>query len=267
MRIEDKGCWDENPRPKWNDGTPANSKFITQVFEEYDISKGEFPITNLRPTAVKTGIKEILWIYQEQSNSLKKAREMGVTWWDSWDVGDGTIGKRYGYTVKKHFLITNIFQGLQRDPFGRRHIMNLYQYDDLSSPGLYPCAYETLWSCRKADGEMYIDLTLVQRSNDYIAAGYINKIQYVALQMMVAAHLGYKVGKFAHLVQNLHIYDRHFWAINELYEKAKTIPDIQPKLFLKNTEGKTFWDFTADDFEVTDCGHIESLSKKLEIAV
>ena len=52
-----EGSWDENPRPKYSDGTPAHSMFITQVFEEYDIAKGEFPITTLRNTAIKTGIK------------------------------------------------------------------------------------------------------------------------------------------------------------------------------------------------------------------
>ena len=36
-KILKEGSWDENPRPKWADGTPANSKFITGVFEEYDI--------------------------------------------------------------------------------------------------------------------------------------------------------------------------------------------------------------------------------------
>ena len=44
QKIMSEGSWDENPRPKYSDGTPAHSRFITQVFEEYDISKGEFPI-------------------------------------------------------------------------------------------------------------------------------------------------------------------------------------------------------------------------------
>ena len=42
--ILENGYLDENPRPKYIDGTPAHSKFITGVFEEYDISKNEFPI-------------------------------------------------------------------------------------------------------------------------------------------------------------------------------------------------------------------------------
>ena len=64
--LEDgDGTWDENPRPKYIDGQPGHSKFVTQIFEEYDLSKGEFPITTLRNTAIKTGIREILWIYQK----------------------------------------------------------------------------------------------------------------------------------------------------------------------------------------------------------
>ena len=39
-------------------------------------------------------------------------------------------------------------------------------------------------------------MTLIQRSNDYAVSGAINKCQYTSLQMMVAGHLNYKVGKF-----------------------------------------------------------------------
>ena len=98
---------DENPRPKYKDGTPAHSYFITQVFEEYDISKGEFPLTTLRNTAIKTGIKEIQWIYQDQNSSLKSARNRGINWWDEWNIGDNTIGQRYGATVKKWHWFTS----------------------------------------------------------------------------------------------------------------------------------------------------------------
>lgn len=263
--IQKNGSWDENPRPKYLDDTPAYSKFITGVFEEYDISKNEFPITTLRPTAIKTGIKEILWIYQKQSNLLSEAHNLGINWWDEFDIGNGTIGQRYGATVKSHNLMVNLLNGLTNDPFSRRHVLNMYQYDEFKvSPGIYPCAYETLWSVRKdRKNELILDLTLIQRSNDYIMAGYINKIQYVALQMMIAGHCGYNVGKFKHLTQNLHIYDRHFDGVNELLNRTPV--DIQPILKLK--ENKNFFDYTIDDFEVSDVSWIKPLSQKLEIAV
>jgi len=262
--IIDHGTWDENPRPKWKDGTPANSKFITQVFEEYDISKGEFPITTLRNTAIKMGIKEILWIYQQQSSDLTDAHNLGIKWWDEWDIGDGTIGQRYGATIKQHDLMNGLLRSLKDDPFSRRHIINMYQESDLKqSPGLFPCAYETLWSVRKHESDLFIDMTLIQRSNDYVMAGYINKIQYVALLMMVAGHLGYKVGKFCHLTQNLHVYDRHFQAVKEILIRKPLV--LNPRLILN--ENKHFYDYNIDDFIIEEIDNIMKINTKLEIAI
>lgn len=263
-KILTEGSKDENPRPKYKDGTPAHSYYITQVFEEYDISKGEFPLTTLRNTATKTGIQEILWIYQDQTNSLEKAHNRGIFWWDNWDIGDDTIGERYGQTIFKWDLMNKLLKNLKKDPFSRRHVINMLQESDLrASDGLYPCAYETMWSVRKIKDKFYLDLTLNQRSQDYIMAGYINKIQYVALQMMIASHLGYTPGKFCHYVQNLHIYDRHLDAANELLEKDSL--NTQP--YIKLLNNKNFYEFNIEDFEIGNIEGITKIISPLEIAI
>jgi len=260
-----EGSWDENPRPKYSDGTPAHSMFITQVFEEYDIAKGEFPITTLRNTAIKTGIKEILWIYQKQTSSLEVARELGINWWEEWNIGDDSIGQRYGATIKRYDLMNKLLDGLVNDPFGRRHIISMYQYVDLEETnGLFPCAYEILCSVRKVGEDKVLDMTLVQRSNDYLVAGYINKVQYLALQMMVAGHCGYKIGKFCHLVQNLHIYDRHFDGVTELINRTPLDSDLP---YIELTENKNFYDYTIEDFKVYNVDKITKLSSELELAI
>jgi len=264
QKIMEEGSWDENPRPKYEDGTPASSKFITGVFEEYDISKEEFPIPTLRNTAIKTGIKEILWIYQKQTSSLRVAREMGINWWEEWNIGDDTIGQRYGATIGRYNLIDRLLVGLIDDPFGRRHIINMFQYHDLfETKGLFPCAYETIWSVRKVGEDKVLDMTLIQRSSDYLMANTINKGQYLALQMMVAGHCGYKVGKFCHLVQNLHIYDRHFDYVSELLKNETA--NISPSFRLNGN--KNFYDYTLDDFEFFDFDKLKPLSGKLELAI
>ena len=263
-KILEKGSWDENPRPKYKDGTPAYSKFITGVFEEYDISEGEFPIPTLRNTAIKTGINEILWIYQKQDSSLETARKLLINWWESWNIGNNSIGQRYGATIKKYNLINKLLNGLKNDPFSRRNIINMYQYSDFEETnGLYPCAYETLWSIRKIDGEYFLDMTLLQRSNDYLTAGAINKIQYVAFQMMVAGHLGYKVGMFRHLTQNLHIYDRHMDMAKLLLDKEPL--DLNPYITLESK--KDFYEYTIDDFKTFNIKGLEKLPQELELAI
>ncbi len=262
--IKFNGYYDENPRPRYKDGTPARTKFITQVFEKYDISKGEFPIPTIRNTAIKTGIKEILWIYQQQTNSLDNAHKLGINWWDNWNIGNNTIGIRYGETIKRYNLMDNLLNGLMENPFGRRHLIELYQYSDIDeSDGLYPCAHLTEWSVRKINNEYYVDLTLIQRSNDYLVAGYINKIQYVSLLMMVCGHLNYKPGVFSHFTQNVHIYDRHFDALDEIL-KIEPL-NIQPKLILK--ENKNFYKYSINDFEIIDTIQIKKIKSSLELAI
>jgi len=263
-KISNYGVFDEGPRPKYKDGLPAHSKYITQIFEEYNLEDGEFPITTLRNTSIKTGIKEIFWIYQKQSNLLSDARDLGINWWDSWDIGDGTIGHRYGYTVKKYNLLNNLLDGLKNDPFSRRHIMDMYQYTDLNeTSGLYPCAFKTTWSVRKVNGDYLLDMTLDQRSSDFIVANFINKTQYVALQMMVASHLGFKLGKFCHFVQNLHIYERHIDAMNEILDKCPL--DIQPSMELISK--KKFYDFTISDFMISNISEITKIISPIELAI
>nr|WP_314277060.1 thymidylate synthase [uncultured Peptostreptococcus sp.] len=235
----------ESVRPKYRDGTPSHTIFVNQVFERYDLSKGELPIVTLRPVAWKSGIKEILWIYQDQSNNLDLLKDKyGITWWDEWDIGDRTIGQRYGATVKRYSLIDKLLDNLKNQPYGRRHIMNLYQEADLDeTKGLYPCAMETQWSVR--DG--YLDLTLIQRSSDVAVANAINKIQYVALQMMVARHVNLKPGVFCHYVNNAHIYDRHIDQIKEMISRKPQLGHENVRLVL-NPEKNNFYEFTIDDF-------------------
>ena len=42
-RILKDGVFSEQARPKYKDGTVANSKYVTGAFAEYDLAKGEFP--------------------------------------------------------------------------------------------------------------------------------------------------------------------------------------------------------------------------------
>ena len=103
--ILDNGYKDVNPRPRYEDGTPAYTISVNHVVRKYDLMRGEFPVCTLRRQAWKTGIREIFTIYQHPTNVLSEMRDLGVTWWDPWDIGDGTIGQRYGATVKRYDLI------------------------------------------------------------------------------------------------------------------------------------------------------------------
>lgn len=277
-KIQRCGYKDINPRPKYADGTPAHTISVNHTFRTYDLSEGDFPICTLRPQAWKTGIKEIFTIYQKPTNNLEEMREMGVGWWDEWDIGDGTIGQRYGATVKRYDLINRLIEDIKNDPYGRRKIVSLWQETDLrETPGLAPCAFQTIWNVR---GE-YLDMLLVQRSGDMLTAsgpGGINEIQYAALLMMIARHTGYKPGVFSHMVANEQIYDRHMDAADDMRSRfsareqeefymesvlRETI--LHPRLVL-NPEKTNFYDMTIDDFAMENYNPIKP-QLKLELGI
>ena len=252
-KIMEEGVWSEQARPKYKDGRTANSKYITGAFMEFDLAKGEFPITTLRPIAIKSAIKEMLWIYQDQSNSLDLLEDKyNVHYWNDWEVGDSrTIGQRYGAVVKKHDITNKILKQLEANPWNRRNIISLWDYDAFEeTEGLLPCAFQTMFDVRRVDGEIYLDATLTQRSNDMLVAHHINAMQYVALQMMIAKHFGWKVGKFFYFINNLHIYDNQFEQVEELLRREPS--DCQPHLVLNVPDGTNFFDIKPEDFELVD---------------
>lgn len=273
LRILDIGFEDINPRPKYADGTPAYTISVNHTFRTYDLAAGEFPICTLRPMAWKTGIKEIFTIYQKPTNEIAKMEKMGVNWWGDWDIGDGTIGQRYGATVSRYDLINNLIKDIETDPYGRRKVVSLWQETDLrETAGLAPCAFLTIWNVR---GE-YLDMVLIQRSGDMLTAsgpGGINEIQYAALLMMIAQHTGYNPGVFSHFVANEQIYDRHLEAAEEMIyryqdrtnSEGEKFEDCNPKLVL-NPNKTNFYDFTIDDFTLENYVAIKP-QLKLELGI
>ena len=267
--ILNNGTLDQNPRPKYKDGTPAHTYFVTHNIRTYRLDKGEFPICTLRPIAWKGAIKEMMWIFQEQSNNLNILREKYNNHvWDEWESKDypETIGFRYGHTVKRYDLMNKLLDGIRINPYVRYHIINLWQEEEfLESDGLKPCAYETIWTVH---GE-YLDMLLVQRSGDMLVAsgaGQWNEVQYAALLMMVAKATGYKPCKFTHIVANEQIYDRHMDAANELLKRTKDLERDEESVYkyvFTNVEMKfepksnDFYDFSIDDFELVNYNPIK----------
>ena len=228
--------------------------------------------------------------YRDIENPLNTYNESDLDWKDiKLMKKESLLGKTYGATVERYDLMNKLLKGLEDSPFGRRHKISLWQeqqvIDDPKS--LEPCAGLTLWSVRdvkiskeelkKQPPEFnvnaftrYIDLTLIQRSQDYITTSSINNSQYTMLAMMVANHLTFKtgirheVGKLLHIVQNAHIYDRHLDAAKEILKREST--GLQPKIEL-TCKPKDFYSHTIEDFKFSGLEGIEKLSNNLEIAI
>ena len=107
-----------------------------------------------------------------------------------------------------------------------------------------------------------LNAILNQRSQDVLAAGNWNVVQYAALLMMIAQVTGFKPGELVHVIADAHIYDKHVPIIKELI-KRETYP--APKVTL-NPDVKDFYDFTVDDFTIEDYKTGEQI-KNIPIAI
>lgn len=258
-------------RAKYKDGTQAYKISIDQLFEKY--SKGVLPVHGYREIAIKSAIQEMLWIYKDQTSCLKKAHERGIYWWDYFNVGDSTIGQAYGATICDYSLLDALLYNMEHNPFSNRHNINLDQYEDSNiqsfQNGLIPCAYESRYTIQEQDDKRLVNMHLNIRSSDYITAGAINRIQYYALGLMICGHLTYKTGivhelnDFSVFTMDLHVYDRHLFAIDELLQQTP----LKEPISLKLNGIKNFYDYDIEDFEIKRNGKLYKLSKQLEIAV
>lgn len=249
-------------RAKWEDGTPAHTIKSFGVVNRYDLSE-EFPALTLRPTAIKTAVDELLWIWQRKSNNI---RDLKGHIWDEWADESGSIGKAYGYQmgVKYKFAqgemdqVDNVIWQLKNTPYSRRIMTNIYNFADLSEMGLEPCAYSMTFN---VTGNK-LNAVLNQRSQDILAANNWNVVQYSVLVHMLAQVCGLVPGELVHVIADAHIYDRHVPIIKELIER----PQFPAPRFRLNPDIKDFYDFTTDDIIIEDYQKNEQI-KNIPIAV
>lgn len=249
-------------RAVWEDGTPAYTIKKFGVVNRYNLQE-EFPALTLRPTAIKSAVDEILWIWQKKSNNIK---DLNSHIWDEWADEDGSIGKAYGYQlgVKYDFhqgrmdQVDNVIWQLKNTPYSRRIMTNIYKFDDLMEMGLEPCAYSMTFN---VTGNR-LNAILNQRSQDILAANNWNVVQYSVLLMMFAQVCGLEPGELVHVIADAHIYDRHIPIIRELIAR----PQFPAPKFELNPEIKDFYDFTVNDIRVTDYQKNEQI-KNIPIAI
>mgnify|MGYP005856085747 CR=1 FL=1 len=239
----------EAVRARWEDGTPAYTIKTFGVVNRYDLSE-EFPALTLRPTAIKSAMDEILWIWQRKSNNI---HDLKPHIWDEWADADGSIGKAYGYQMAQKYKfaqgemdqVDNVLWQLKHQPQSRRIMTNIYVHEDLHEMNLYPCAYSMTFNVTKKPGhdKLTLNAILNQRSNDVLAANNWNVCQYAVLIHMLAQVCDMEVGEFVHVIADAHIYDRHIPLVQELISRE---PLPAPTFWL-NPEVKDFYRFTRDD--------------------
>ncbi len=182
-------------RARWEDGTPAHTIKRFGIVNRYDLQE-EFPALTLRPTAIKSAVDEMLWIWQKKSNNI---RDLNSHIWDEWADENGSIGKAYGYQlgVKYRFThgemdqVDNVLWQLKNTPYSRRIMTNIYKFDDLMEMGLEPCAYSMTFN---VTGDR-LNAMLNQRSQDILAGKQLERGAVFGARVYDGSGLGTQAGR------------------------------------------------------------------------
>ncbi len=243
-----EGFWDTDlpVRPRWTDGTPAHTVKKFGVVNRYDLRE-EFPIMTLRPTALRSCVDELLWIWQKKSNRIADLRSHI---WDAWADEEGTIGRAYGYQlgVRHQYgdgwfdQVDRVLKDLRENPASRRMVTSLFNHHDLHRMGLYPCA----WSMTFNVTGNTLNAVLNQRSQDMLTASNWNVCQYAVLLHMMARSAGLEAGELVHVIADCHIYDRHVPLVEEIIRRE---PRPAPRLVI-DPDVTDFYGFTVDSFQL-----------------
>ncbi|WP_028612012.1 thymidylate synthase [Paenibacillus harenae] len=259
------GIWDKEQavRTVWADGTPAYTKSVICKQVSYDNT--EVPILTTKRVPWKSAIHELLWFYVKRTSDCAYLDQNKVTIWKEWTNDSNNIGKAYGYQLGKPVMINgkmtnqvhHLIDQLKNNPASRRHVISLWDIDELDQMELYPCVWNNQWIVKQ--GRLY--LIVNARSNDIGLGNPFNVFQYYVLQRMIAQITGYQLGTLTFNLNDAHIYERHMEPLQEQITKdSYPAPE-----FWINPEINDIDDFTIDDFKLIDYQHHPSM--RLEIAI
>lgn len=210
-----------------------------------DLSEGYYPILNSRKMFVKNIIHEFNWYLSGSTNvnDLRKISGKQKTVWDDNSTEEfikkqnlaiplnaNDIGASYGFQFRYFGAqyvncntdykgqgtdqVANLIKGLNNNPESRRHIISLWNANDINKMALPPCLRDYQFFVRNGKDVFgnkckFLDCKADQRSSDYFLAGYWNIFQVSYFVYYIISQLKYEIrpGMVTMNYGDVHIYN------------------------------------------------------------
>lgn len=236
-----------------------------------------FPAVTTKKLAFKACKAELLWFLEGSSDERRLAEithgstdsRFNTIWtpnatadyWTPKAKFPGDLGRVYGVQWRDFGgvdQVTQLIDGIKRDPYGRRHIISAWNPPELSQMALPPCHVMSQFYVT-TKGEL--SCQMYQRSADVFLGVPFNIASYALLTSMIAQVCGLRAGDLIISFGDTHIYTTHFNAVNEQLTRE---PLDLPKLWL-NPEVTDIFGFTMDDIKLHGYTHHPALQAPMAV--
>jgi len=253
-------------------GTGTLSVFGRQL--RFDLRRG-FPAVTTKKLAWKACVGELLWFIEGSSDERRLAEithgtieDVTTIWtpnaqapyWKPKAKFDGDLGRVYGVQWRDWNSIdqlSNLIEGIKKDPNGRRHILSAWNVAELDQMALPPCHVMSQFYVSKGQ----LSCHMYQRSCDVFLGLPFNIASYALLTHMIAQVCDLKVGELIISTGDTHIYSNH---VNQVKKQLSRLPLALPTLWL-NPDIKDIDNFKMTDIMLEDYDCYDTI--KAEMAV
>ena len=220
----------------------------------FDLTNNTFPLMTTRPVFLRGVFEELmLFIRGQTDTTILESKNINI-WKGNTSrefldkqglhhLSIGDMGHSYGFSFR-HFganyinsqtdyknkgydQLKNVIDEIKNNPTGRRHIISLWEPNNLHKTPLPPCLF--LYQFYIADDNLSCMMT--QRSSDFGVAGGWNVATGALLTILIANICKLKPYELIWNIGDVHIYNN---ILSNTLEQLKRQPNIYPKLFINN---------------------------------
>lgn len=168
-----------------NDRTQIGSYSLFDQVLKVDISK-YFPMLTGRKIYKKIFDTEFEWFINGETN-IERFKERDIHIWDAWADDNGDLGPTYGYQLINFNnsginQLENVINEINSNPDSRRHIITLWNPQQLSEMKLPPCYHNFQFYVENSN----LNLAVTQRSGDLFLGIPYDICLFARLLMYVA---------------------------------------------------------------------------------
>lgn len=171
--------------------------------------------------------------------------------------GDFTeLSKREGTYIPDYSTgvdqLKQVIEGLKTEPFERRHLVSIWNPQQLKDMPLPPCFWAHNFMCmRRPDGEIDLHLKVFSRSCDATYGLPNNYQEFAVYHAAVAEYCGYHAGKLIIDMTDCHIYENQLDFVDEIIATRKPSKERVRLIFKKElNEFEDILSLTWEDIEL-----------------